>query len=376
MKREILDQFEGKYNVHHFISDNGVESYLTSSRDFTKEASALGACKLNTVETGDKHVLFLFNENNEEVGRYYLGKKLQGQTPEQISEQTDKLCVFESWNPKSKSWVPCVGISVHKPMKDIASKAVSFNESSGNRKTKVVQQRQDEIEFKGYELTKEEIIEKFRRDIIRPKTTVADEYRRKHKDYSFGLVDKFDYKESFKKHALSIMMLRPGIEFLYYAPNEIKPLWMYNGELYCDQDNSVHGASAFIWIMQHYKQLEDFCYLLDLLDEQIADRWQESLKEPEKLINEIKRNIPSFKLGNNQQSVKIALGWAWIDLQAILHFIDYCTNNLNDIPKRNKHNLQECSSIDDLADLFLSDMHIRTNGHQDSVNNQDVELPF
>lgn len=377
MKRELLEQFEGKTNVTCIISDNGAETYLTQSRSFGDEAYNLGATKLNTVENEKKHVLFLFNSNDEEVGRYYIGKKLQGQTPDQILAQKENLCFFETWNPTLRSWVPCIGILDKKPLKDLASKAVSFNVTPENRNTKEVLQRQNERGFKNHELTEEEIIEKFKRDIIKPKTTVVDEYRRQYEGKSYDLVNQFNSKDSFKKHALSIMMLRPGIEFLYYAPNEIKPLWMFNGDLYCDQDNSVHGASAFIWIMQHLQQQEEFCYLLDLLDEQIAHRWSESLKEPEELINDIKRNIPSFKLGNNPQSVKNALAWAWIDLQAILHFIDYCTNNLNNNPERNKHNLQECTSCEDLADLLLSDMNIiRNNGHQDSMNNQEVDLPF
>jgi hypothetical protein len=54
-------------------------------------------------------VLFLFNDKNEEVGRYYIGKKLQGKTPGQITELKDNLAFFESYNPKTKKWVPCVG---------------------------------------------------------------------------------------------------------------------------------------------------------------------------------------------------------------------------------------------------------------------------
>ena len=37
MEREILDQFQGKENVTHIISDNGVESYMTQFRSFEDE---------------------------------------------------------------------------------------------------------------------------------------------------------------------------------------------------------------------------------------------------------------------------------------------------------------------------------------------------
>ena len=127
MKKEILDQFQGKENVTHIVSDNGAESYLTPSHSFNDEVNAIGACKLNTVETDTKHVLFLFNESNEEVGRYYLGKSLQGKTPEEIVEMIPNLCFFESYNPEIKSWVPCVGVNNNNQLKKVASKAVSFN---------------------------------------------------------------------------------------------------------------------------------------------------------------------------------------------------------------------------------------------------------
>lgn len=179
----------------------------------------------------------------------------------------------------------------------------------------------------------------------------------------------FDYDESLKKHALTIMMLRPGIEFLYYTPKDSSPLWMYNGDIYCDQDNSFIGVSAFVWIVQHYEQREEFCFLLDLLDEQISHRWVESLNEPEELINDIKKYIPSFKLGNDPQKVKTLVGWAWIDLQAILHFIDFCTNSINQLPVSTRvvHQLQDCVSTEELARLFLSDF-----GVSHKINNSDI----
>jgi hypothetical protein len=123
MTRETLSTFESKNNVSHIISDNGSESWLTASSTFADETNRLGACKLNTVENEKKHVLFLFNSNNAEVARYYLGKKLQGKTPQELVEMKHSLCFFQSWNPNTREWVPCVGEGKGD---NLASSAVGF----------------------------------------------------------------------------------------------------------------------------------------------------------------------------------------------------------------------------------------------------------
>lgn len=122
---EILDEFQGKTNVRHIVSNNGSECWLTQEISFADETCAKGACKLNTVENETKHVLFLFNNKDEEVGRYYIGKKLQGKTPEQLVEIKHRLVFFESWNPESKSWVPCVGLSANEPNSPVQSNSDS-----------------------------------------------------------------------------------------------------------------------------------------------------------------------------------------------------------------------------------------------------------
>lgn len=106
--KETLDQFQGKEYVHHIISPSGTESWITDDRSFIEEANDIGASKINTIENDKKHVLFLFNNSNVEVGRYYMGRKLQGLTPEQIAEQKPNLTIFDSWNPTTKQWVPCI----------------------------------------------------------------------------------------------------------------------------------------------------------------------------------------------------------------------------------------------------------------------------
>jgi hypothetical protein len=123
MTREILDKFNDQVNVTKITSDNGSVSYLTQSVSFNDAAYATGACKLNTVENEKKHVLFLFNASDAEVGRFYLGKKLQGKTPKQLAEMKHSLCIFKSFNPSTKSWVPCVGLS---SQEDLSKSAVSF----------------------------------------------------------------------------------------------------------------------------------------------------------------------------------------------------------------------------------------------------------
>lgn len=123
MTRETLSTYNGQNNVTKITSDNGAVSYLTSSATFADEANRLGACKLNTVENEKKHVLFLFNAKDAEVGRYYLGNKLQGKTPAELVEMRHSLCFFKSYNPNTNEWVPCVGKGNGD---NLAAKAVSF----------------------------------------------------------------------------------------------------------------------------------------------------------------------------------------------------------------------------------------------------------
>ena len=127
MTRENLNSFNGENNVTKITSDNGSVSYLTQSVSFANETYAKGADGLNTVENENKHVLFLFNSDDAEVGRYYLGQKLQGKTPEQLVEMKHMLCFFKSWNPNANdgngAWVPCVGLS---QQENLAAKKVRF----------------------------------------------------------------------------------------------------------------------------------------------------------------------------------------------------------------------------------------------------------
>ena len=109
MKRSELPFFEGRENVTCFTSDAGIKIYLTKPIPLRDIAIRNGGCKLNTIETDVKHELFIFDNNDKEVGRYYLGKKLQGKSPKELTELLDILVVFDSYNTNTKQWVPCVG---------------------------------------------------------------------------------------------------------------------------------------------------------------------------------------------------------------------------------------------------------------------------
>lgn len=108
MTKELLDQFEGKQNVTHVIGDNGEESWLTQETSFVNEAFAKGATILDIHKKNP--ILLLFNDDDKAVGRYYMTKKLQGQTPSQIVAQKENLYFFESWYFEKRCWIPCVGI--------------------------------------------------------------------------------------------------------------------------------------------------------------------------------------------------------------------------------------------------------------------------
>ena len=124
MIRENLSNYQGENNVTKVTNpETGSISYLTQSMRFNDVANATGACKLNTVDNEKKHVLFLFNSEDAEVGRFYLGKNLHGLTPAQLVEKRHQLCIFKSYNPNTENWVPCVGLSTQE---SLSKSAVTF----------------------------------------------------------------------------------------------------------------------------------------------------------------------------------------------------------------------------------------------------------
>ncbi len=104
--------------------------------------------------------------------------------------------------------------------------------------------------------------------------------------------------------------------------------------------------------------------------------WEGLQRIPEELISEIKQNVPSFRLEGDSNKQKRELQFTWIDLQSFLMFVNYCTTIMGDISGRNVLKMRDCSSFEDIATLICFDMHLRTDGNQDSVNNKEVELPF
>ena len=326
MKMEILNLFQGRCNVRHHINDNGVESWLTQDVSFGDETFAKGACKLNTVENETKHVLFLFNSDDAEVGRYYLGKILQGKTPSELVEIKKDLVFFESWNPESDSWVPCVGLSTKGDESQTSLRTIKINKTIINKNANN---------------------------------------------------NSFDVNSSMKKHQLSMMLFDKDAEFNYYSFSDKSLQWGYKKNAsFFNNDAVVFGLSSYLWIIEKLDNREDICWLLDFLNKQSMGVWEGLQRNPDELVIEIKQNVPSFRLGGDTYKMKRELQYTWIDLQSFLMFVNYCTKTMGDISKRNVLKLQDCSSYEDIATLICFDMHLRTGGNQDSVNNQDVELPF
>ena len=110
MKKEILIFFEGMENVTHCISKKG-EAWISKTRTYKEERDKKGARKINTYESGNKHIFFLMDDNYTVLGKYYMAKELQGKTPKQIISDKLRLFFFESWNPTKREWVPCIGIN-------------------------------------------------------------------------------------------------------------------------------------------------------------------------------------------------------------------------------------------------------------------------
>ena len=327
MKVISLDQFQGRSNVRHIINDNGVESWLTQEISFGDETFAKGACKLNTIENETKHVLFLFNSDDEEVGRYYLGKSLQGKTPSELVELKSDLVFFESFNPESKSWVPCVKLS-----------------SKGD---------DSQTSLRTIKISKPIIIRNTNNN-------------------------SFDEKASMKKHKLSMMLFNKDAEFNYYSFSDKSLQWGYKkNKSFFNNYTAVFGFSAYLWIIEKLDKLEDVCWLLDLLNKRNMSIWEGLQRNPDELIGEIKQNVPSFSLEDDLYKIKKELQYTWIDLQSFLMFVNYCTTIMGEVSGRNVQKLRDCSSFEDIATLICSDMGlIRTNGNQDSTNSQEVELPF
>jgi hypothetical protein len=256
-----------------------------------------------------------------------LGKILQGKTPSELVEIKKDLVFFESWNPESDSWVPCVGLSTKGDESQTSLRTIKINKPIIN------------------------------------------------KNANNNL---FDVNSSMKKHKLSIMLFNKDAEFNYYSFSDKSLQWGYKkNESFFNNHAALFGLSAYLWIIEKLDKREDVCWLLDLLNKRNMSIWEGLQRNPEELISEIKQNVPSFRLEGDLNKQKRELQFAWIDLQSFLIFVNYCTTIMGDISGSDVQKLRYCSLFEDLATLIYSDMGlIRTNGHKDSVNNQEVDLPF
>ena len=325
MQKEFLDSFEGKKNVWHIILDNGIENWLTQEVSFADETCAKGACKLNTVENETKHVLLLFNSDDVEVGRYYLCKNLQGKTPSELVEMKKDLVFFESFNPESNSWVPCVKLSSKGDDSQTSLRTIKLNKP---------------------------IINKYANN------------------------SPFDVNSSMKKHKLSMMLFNNDAVFNCYSFSDKSILWGYKKNKSFYKNNDIFGLATYLWLIGKTDKREDICWILDFLNRRSMGVWEGLQRNPEELVSEIKQNVPSFSVEGDPYKMKRELQFAWNDLQSFLMFVNYCTTIMGDISGRNVLKLRDCSSFEDIATLICFDMNLRTNGNQDSVNNKEVELPF
>ncbi len=263
MKTEILNLFQGRCNVRHHINDNGVESWLTQEISFGDETFAKGACKLNTVENETKHVLFLFNSDDAEVGRYYMGKILQGKTPSELVEIKSDLVFFESWNPESKTWIPCVGLSLKSENSQTSLRTIKINKPIINRNANN---------------------------------------------------NSFDVNSSMKKHELSMKLFNKDAEFNYYSFSDKSLQWGYKKNESFYNNNDIFGLAAYLWIIGKTDKWEDICWLLDFLNKRSMGVWEGLQRNPKELVNEIKQNVPSFRLEGDPYKIKRGLQFAWNDL--------------------------------------------------------------
>ena len=187
----------------------------------------------------------------------------------------------------------------------------------------------------------------------------------------------FDLNFSLKEHKLSFMLYSKDAEFNYYSPIDNSLQWGYKkNESFFNNNEAIFGLSAYLWIIGKQDK-EDLCRIFYILNKQGMSIWENLQVDPQVLIREIKKNVPSFKLDSDLYKMKKEIQFAWIDLQSFLMFVKYCTYNMGDLSGRRVQGLPYCSSYEDLATLICSDMHlIRTNGKQEFNDNKEVELPF
>lgn len=298
MKREILKQFQGKDDVTHIISDNGIDSYLSQPRSFGDEAYAIAATKLNTVENDKKHVLFLFDSDDNEVGRYYIGKNLQGKTPSELIEIKHRLIFFESWNPTLKQWIPCVGIN-NNPLKEVASKAVPFNNDTNNS----VKENRIKTEGTIGSQVSEHLGKTINRNV---KTT---------------------------RHLLLLQQLMNNSLYSYKHPSDTSnlPSFMWNDEgLFMGSNSILPYTIPFLWIRTIAKRnVDKFGEVIDLLNEEFGVEVSEEIEVVDIVKGIRQYGFSEFKPNFDIQVNKSLLSTFYGDCLSIENFIFFFGSNIN-----------------------------------------------
>ena len=321
MEKELLDQFEGKMNVTKIIYDNGVVSYLTQSRSFDDEISAKGASRLNTIENEKKHVFFLFDNNDNEVGRYYLGKHLQGKSPSEIIELKDNLVFFESFNSETKQWVPCIGISANNPLKDIASKAIPINNSQNSKK---------ESEKKNPNTVEGGIMPEYRkigREFCKKIEATIPTQVYEH----FGNTIKRDVRTT--KHLLLLQQLLNNSIYVFKYPSDRsgQPSFMWNDEgLFMGDNVMLPYTIPFLWIRTIAKRdVGKFDEVIDLLIDEFGIDVSGSI-DTANLIQGIRQyGLSEFQPNFNTNVNKTLLLTLYGDVIGLNNFILFFGSNID-----------------------------------------------
>ena len=99
-------EFEGRKQVSEITNvKTGEVSYLTPTRGL------LSICREDKVTDfaidEQNHVLALFR-GSERMHTFYMCKKIQDFDNKKILDNLDDLRTFESWNPTTEDWVPCL----------------------------------------------------------------------------------------------------------------------------------------------------------------------------------------------------------------------------------------------------------------------------
>ena len=109
MKRELIEQFQGKENVSQTISDNGTVSYITCPRSYSIEIDRVKACQMRTIEEANQHQLLLMSSNDSVIGTYHMSKNLWGIHSVPLHMHKFSLAFFEKYDTKTEIWISCVG---------------------------------------------------------------------------------------------------------------------------------------------------------------------------------------------------------------------------------------------------------------------------